>query len=491
MSDNKELVVEAGSSGRGGSIVFSGARGALVFEKFGEMIDFSLYMSKSDKAVPAFLRGNPGTCMAITVQASEWGFSPFAVARMAYVVNDQIAYMSQLIHSVVEKRANLKQRLRPTYTGEGPDRQITISGHFVGEVDPLEYTSPKIRDIKIKNSPLWTGDPDQQLFYFGSRAWARRYCPDVLLGVYAEDELPGTATQHVGAENAKDVTPEEQGLHHRLSAKAAAKAGFDPGGVAATLSEASSRPAEQNSPASIRTVAGAQAAVSNPTSPAGIVQTAADSSPAGDTVGHGVPSSEAAAATPTAAAAETPKRRGRPPKALVEQTQGSSESVSPDLSAPAVNSPAPEATTGEDPVVAEASEPPHDPEPGEVHVEPQETVVWEDPPPAENEIDDELPDDGLSVDRVPDPPVPPMPDIPTDGRYYCGWVRVMLLQEKLPSYEDPDNEWWYMNVEVHVRKWWGSFPQKKLRNGLPNYTAEVSQKAIDIVTERIKALKGV
>jgi hypothetical protein len=30
------------------------------------------------------------------------------------------------------------------------------------------YTSPMIKDIKVKNSPLWTADPDQQLFYFAS-----------------------------------------------------------------------------------------------------------------------------------------------------------------------------------------------------------------------------------------------------------------------------------------------------------------------------------
>ena len=482
MADNRELVVEPGSAGRGGAIAFSGARGALVFEKFGEMVDFSIYMSKSDKAVPAFLRGNAGACMAITVQASEWGFSPFSVARMAYVVNDQIAYMSQLIHSVVEKRANLKQRLRATYSGEGLDRQITISGHFVGEVDPLEYTSPKIRDIKVKNSPLWTSDPDQQLFYFGSRAWARRYCPDVLLGVYAEDELPGSSTQgHIGADNAKDVTPETEGLQHRLSAKAAAGAGFDPGGIAATLNRASGKGATENSTVASRAASVAEAAAPpEPPTPVGIVDAAAVNSPTGsdgDASAHGGQAQETAAATPTSAAAVEPqKRRGRPPKAAAAPVEPAAEPTAPD--------------TEQDDVPLADPESPAESAPQE-HVPPAHEDVAGLAPAASE--DDELPDDDLpveaSVDRVPDPPKEPLPEKPRDGRYYNGYLRKMLMQPRIKT--DVDGvEWWSMDSEADVRAFWGSYGQKTIRNGIPNFSSEIMEKAKGIIADHIKALKA-
>ena len=480
MSDNKELVVETGSTGRAGQIVFSGARGSLVFEKFGEMVDFSIYMSKADKAVPAFLRGNPGSCMAIVVQAGEWGFSPFAVARMAYVVNDQIAYMSQLLHAVVEKRANLKERLRPTYSGEGIDRQVTITGHFVGELDAVSYTSPKIRDIKVKNSPLWVGDPDQQLFYFGTRAWSRRYCPDVLLGVYSVDDLPGEPTQHVGAENAKDVTPDQEGLVHRLSAKAAAGAGFDPVGVAATLSEAGARaPSGENSSDVRRTTLEAQAAVSEPTSPAGIAQTAADPSPVGSTSGVGAQASEPAAPQPTAGAAgEPPKRRGRPPKSAGAPVEPASNSQGVE-STPATNAKLHDELEDQGEVEShvgdlENNEPSLEPLPVEV-APPQspapETVADPVSATVEKFVDDDLPS---FDDRVPDPPAQEeLPDLPTDGRYYPGYVRKMLMH---PS----------MSEEAAVRTWWGSMEQKKMRNGMPNYTDEFHQKTMGIVTEHLK-----
>jgi len=67
--------------------------------------------------------------------------------------------------------------------------QCKVTATFKGEDEPQEYTSPKVRDIKVKNSPLWVSDPQQQLGYYSVRAWVRRHCPDVLLGVYAPDEI--------------------------------------------------------------------------------------------------------------------------------------------------------------------------------------------------------------------------------------------------------------------------------------------------------------
>jgi hypothetical protein len=233
MSDNSTAMIESKIDREStGEIILSSSKGALTFEKMGEVMDFAKLMAISREAIPVYLRNNVGACLAVAIQANEWQFSPYAVARFSYVVNDQIAYMSQLIHAVIESRAPLKQRLRPTYEGHGLERVCVIVGHIVGEVDPLEYRSPAIKDIKPQNSPLWKVDPDQQLFYYSSRAWARRYCPDVLLGAYSDDELRDS---HVGAANAVDITPSapaNEELHHRLSLKAVKGAGFDAAAVA-------------------------------------------------------------------------------------------------------------------------------------------------------------------------------------------------------------------------------------------------------------------
>ncbi|HCE07494.1 MAG TPA: hypothetical protein DEQ40_02625 [Oxalobacteraceae bacterium] len=186
-----------------GAVIVSDNIGGIMFKDMAEVMEFSKLLAVAGAAVPKHLRGNVGACLAVTIQALEWRMSPIAVANKSYEVNDRIAYESQLIHAVVEARAPLKQRLRKKYSGEGPTLQCFVTGHFKGEVDPIEYESPKFSEIKTKNSPLWTSDPRQQLWYYSVRAWARANCPDVLLGIYAEDELEGRS----GADHARDVTP--------------------------------------------------------------------------------------------------------------------------------------------------------------------------------------------------------------------------------------------------------------------------------------------
>jgi hypothetical protein len=161
-------------------------------------------MAVSGAAVPPWLRKNPGGCLAICSRALRWKMDPFAVAEQSYMVSNKgvesVAFMSQLVHAVVESRAPLKGRLRHEIIGEGDERRCKVSGTFRGEDKPHEYTSqtlktmleqrPKRRDGEgFGGSPLWETNPEVQLAYSAVRQWARLHSPDTLLGVYALDEL--------------------------------------------------------------------------------------------------------------------------------------------------------------------------------------------------------------------------------------------------------------------------------------------------------------
>lgn len=148
-------------------------------------------LALSAQAVPPHCRGNPGICLGIVLAAAELNLSPTALANKTYVVNDRLAYESQAIHAIVERRAPLSRRLRCRYLGEGDTRQCEVTGWLVGEEEPFVYTSPRLRDITPKNSPLWKTKPDLQLWYNATRDWARMYVPDVILGMYTADELDG------------------------------------------------------------------------------------------------------------------------------------------------------------------------------------------------------------------------------------------------------------------------------------------------------------
>lgn len=201
--------VPANSIGHSMQIANFGGGGIPMPSSMAEIVEFSQLMCKAGPLLPEIFRNNPGLCMGITMQAMRWQMDPFSVAQKAYVAgkNGMIAYEAQLIAAVVNTRAPIKGRPRIDFIGEGNNRQcvITVVWKDGGE---QTHTSPPISTITVKNSPLWKNDPDQQLAYYTLRAFARRHCPEVIMGVYDGEEIKSIQA----ANNPKDITPEENPL---------------------------------------------------------------------------------------------------------------------------------------------------------------------------------------------------------------------------------------------------------------------------------------
>lgn len=194
---DKDIANRIGISGRG-----------ISFLNAGEVMEFAKMMATADKAVPSYLRGNPGACLAIVDDAIRYEMSPFALARKSYLVNDNVvAYEAQVIAAIVITRAPILERPTVDFMGEGPNRQCVVTATFQGGA-VRSYTSPPVSQIHPKNSPLWKSDPDQQLAYYSLRAFARRHCPDVIMGIYDLEEAT--------VMRATDVTPK---LADRLKEK--------------------------------------------------------------------------------------------------------------------------------------------------------------------------------------------------------------------------------------------------------------------------------
>lgn len=155
--------------------------------------------------VPKHLRGKPADCLAVCLQALRWEMDPFSVAQKTYFVQEGAApgYEAQLINAVILSRAPLDGRPDIEWSGSGNELTCTVTGRFRGDPKPKTKTC-RFASVTPKNSPLWKSDPEQQLAYFTTRAWARLYCPDILMGVYAPDEVA-----EIGPDLARDVTPEQ------------------------------------------------------------------------------------------------------------------------------------------------------------------------------------------------------------------------------------------------------------------------------------------
>lgn len=184
-----------------GSTQVSTSVGGLAFKDMAQVMEFSKLMAVSQQAVPKHLRGQPGACLAVSLQALNWRMDPFAVANKSYAVNDRIAYEAQLIHAVIEQRAPIKGRIKGKVSGEGNSRRWTLTAQPLDDDEPLVFEGVEFGKIKTKNSPLWQADPDQQLWYYTVRAMARRHFPDVIMGVYEKEELRAEM---------RDVTPQDE-----------------------------------------------------------------------------------------------------------------------------------------------------------------------------------------------------------------------------------------------------------------------------------------
>ena len=188
-------------------------------------------MATSKITTPKHLQGNEGDCMAIIMQAMQWGMNPYAVAQKTHLVNGTLGYEAQLVNAVITARAPVKERLHFEWYGDwskvngkddkSPTLGVRVSATLRGE------SAPRVIDISmaqvgpVRNSPLWAADPRQQIAYLATKRWARLYCPDVILGVYTPDEViereeldvtpvQSTVKKHQGASGLKAQMAERE-----------------------------------------------------------------------------------------------------------------------------------------------------------------------------------------------------------------------------------------------------------------------------------------
>lgn len=195
-------------------------------EGMDRLVRFATLMADSKATVPQHLAGKPADCLAVTMQAAQWGMNPFAVAQKTHVVNGTLGYEAQLVNAVVSSSNLLSTRLNYRWDGDwskvngksdkSPSLTVTVSAVLKGETEPRELTI-SMAQAGVRNSPLWEQDPRQQLAYLCVKRWARLHAPDVLLGVYTPDELQ-EATPRVE----RDITPPAataQGMNSLINSK--------------------------------------------------------------------------------------------------------------------------------------------------------------------------------------------------------------------------------------------------------------------------------
>ncbi|WP_237929939.1 RecT family recombinase [Buttiauxella sp. S19-1] len=188
-----------------------------------QLTSFANLMADSTVAVPEHLVGKPADCMAIVMQAMQWGMNPYAVAQKTHLVSGKLGYEAQLVNAVISSSNAISGRFHYEYGGDwskcSSTKEITVKkkgrngeysstervrgwsdadevGLYIrvgavlrGEKEITWGEKIHLSSVVIRNSPLWVSNPKQQIAYLALKYWSRLYCPDVILGVYTPDEL--------------------------------------------------------------------------------------------------------------------------------------------------------------------------------------------------------------------------------------------------------------------------------------------------------------
>jgi len=187
-------------------------------QALGQLTAFAELMAKSAVTVPKHLAGKPSDCMAIVMQAMQWGMNPYAVAQKTHLVNGVLGYEAQLVNAVISSSSAIVGRFHYEYGGDwekiaGKKDARDEAGLFIrvgavlrGETDITWGENIYLADITTRNSPLWKTAPKQQIAYLAVKYWARLYCPEVILGVYSPDEVEPRTEKEINPAPAQRVS---------------------------------------------------------------------------------------------------------------------------------------------------------------------------------------------------------------------------------------------------------------------------------------------
>lgn len=172
---------------------------AMIFDvaRMESMFKFATAMSEATIAVPAHFRGKPGDCLAVVMQAQQWGMNAFSVAQKTHVVNGALGYEAQLVNAVVQQSGAIDGRFHYEY--QDKPLACRVGAVIRGEKDITWGEWLTADSVTTKNSPLWKTNPRQQLGYLQVKNWSRAYVPGAILGVYTADELEAPAERDMGA----------------------------------------------------------------------------------------------------------------------------------------------------------------------------------------------------------------------------------------------------------------------------------------------------
>ena len=143
--------------------------------------------------VPATYKGKPANVVIALDLANRLGMAPLMVMQNLHIINGRPAWSSQFIIASINQSGKFTP-LRFEFSGSGDDRTCVAWAHSKDDGARVDGPSVGVKMAKAegwwgKNGSKWPSMTDLMLTYRAAAFFGRTYCPEMLMGIYEENEI--------------------------------------------------------------------------------------------------------------------------------------------------------------------------------------------------------------------------------------------------------------------------------------------------------------
>lgn len=167
--------------------------------------------------VPKAYQGNVGNCMIAIEMASRINTSPMMVMQNLYIVNGNPAWSSQWIIAMINSSKRYKTELQFEFGHDSADEGLSCkawaedySGHRV-EGPKITMKMAREEGWSTKSGSKWKTMPEVMIRYRAASFFGRMNCPDMIMGIYSQEEVIDMGDSYNGPIAAQFVTNPETG----------------------------------------------------------------------------------------------------------------------------------------------------------------------------------------------------------------------------------------------------------------------------------------
>lgn len=185
--------------------VFSG------METFNNAMQIAKELSKSDM-IPAQYKNKPENCVIALELSNRLNASPFEIMQNTYIVKGKPSWSSQFIISRINSCSKFEGSLKFKFNEEQSLCRAYITEKSTGEKLVGPTISLKMAQAEgwiTKDGSKWKTMPQVMLRYRAAAFFSRLYCPEIMFGMYTQDEVQDIKTTEETPE-VIDIFPETQ-----------------------------------------------------------------------------------------------------------------------------------------------------------------------------------------------------------------------------------------------------------------------------------------